>query len=390
MSAGIEKLRTCIRIWWRIDGVRDRETLHDRPPTPENTAYAQSIADVIAKQIELGVFDRDQMFPNSPKRKEAYFGHYIELWKNTASSTVTPTTWSTYLSKVDNHIAPAWTNKQIAKISAEEVEHWVYKDLMTKLSPKTIRDIIGLFHKIWSYWARHQKNPSDPAKYIKLTSKDNDDIYPFTRNEINKIINLETDKTLRNLWTVMMWSGLSSHELFPLAAEDLNLKRGHANIARGHVKGMLKATKNRRRKRQIELLPIVIKALKNQLEIVKDNPPTSVKVLDRDNHSYKHQKLNFVWYNPNTKSHITYDQIKIYWRKHLSKCNVPYRPLNNGRHTYASQVLSTGAVSAEWLANQLGHSNTEMIHRHYGKFIPEDSKHIINNLSNALGNTQSN
>ena len=37
MSAGIEPLKTSIRIWWRdASGERDRETLYDTPPTDAN------------------------------------------------------------------------------------------------------------------------------------------------------------------------------------------------------------------------------------------------------------------------------------------------------------------------------------------------------------------
>lgn len=384
MSAGIEKLKTSIRVWWRIDGVRDRETLYDTPPTPKNIKDAQNLANAIKTQIERGVFDRDQIFPNSAKKKESYFGHYINLWIDTASITVAPSSWSSYLSKVENHVTPYWNDKQIAKIKAEDVEKWVYKELMQALSPKTIKDILGLFQTIWTLWARHQKNPNDPTQYIKLNRPDSDDINPFTREEISIIISNEKEISLRNLWTVMIWSGLSSHELLPLAVEDLNRHKGHAHISRGFVKGVYRVTKNRRRKRQIELLPIVLEALNNQCQKVASHSPASINILDRDNHSYRQQNLTFLWHNPNTNSHYTYSQLEKRWKRHLDQCGVLYRPLNNGRHTYASQVLSTGEVSAEWLANQLGHSNTEMIHKHYGKFIPEDSKHIISRLSQAL------
>lgn len=386
MSAGIEKLKTSIRVWWRIDGVRDRETLYDTPPTTKNIKDAQNLADAIKTQIERGVFDRDQMFPNSSKKQETYFRYYIKLWQDTAETTVAPSSWSAYVSKVENHIAPYWNDKQVNKIKAEDIEKWVYKGLMQTLSPKTIKDILGLFHTIWILWARHQKNPNDPTQYIKLNRPDSDDIRPFTREEISIIISNEKDISLRNLWTVMIWSGLSSHELLPLAVEDLNRQKGHAHISRGFVKGVYRVTKNRRRKRQIELLPVVLEALNNQCEEVANHSPVSINILDRDNYSYRQQNLTFLWHNPNTNSHYTYSQLEKRWKRHLNQCDIPYRPLNNGRHTYASQVLSTGEVSAEWLANQLGHSNTEMIHKHYGKFIPEDSKHIISRLSHALSN----
>ena len=80
MSAGIEPLKTSIRIWWRdASGERDRETLYDTPPTDANLKKANAIAQSIETQIEMGTFDRDQTFPNSPKRKASYFGHYPNL-----------------------------------------------------------------------------------------------------------------------------------------------------------------------------------------------------------------------------------------------------------------------------------------------------------------------
>ncbi len=53
-----------------------------------------------------------------------------------------------------------------------------------------------------------------------------------------------TDPMLKNLWTVMLWSGLSTHELLPLAVEDLELEKGIVYIKRGFVKGNYRVTKN--------------------------------------------------------------------------------------------------------------------------------------------------
>lgn len=388
MSAGIEPLKTSIRIWWRDEnGNRDRETMYDTPPTDANLKKAAAIAQSIDVQLQMGTFDRDQMFPNSPKRKNSFFGHYINQWKTTEAALVSASSWSTYSSRVDNHISDYWSHKQIAKITVEDVEKWVYNDLIKKnqLSSNTIKEIIGLWRKIYSYWSRHQSQANDPAQYIKLNYNDPDDINPFTKSEINLIINRETDQARKNLWTVMIWSGLSSHELLALAVSDLDLDNGHAYIKRGVVKGDYRVTKNRRRKRQVELLPIVIDALRSQIELIKDTPLQTITITERDHRTKRSHTLQFLWHNPNTGAHHTYEQLRHQWSDYLDRIGVSYRPLNNGRHTYASQVLSTGVVSAEWLAKQLGHSNTDMIHKHYGKFIPQDSEHIIKMLNHALG-----
>lgn len=269
----------------------------------------------------------------------------------------------------------------------DDVENWVYQILTPKLSTKTIKEILMLWRKIYSYWARHQKNTNDPTQYIQLGQTDADDIHPFTRTEIAKILNHSTTPTLHNFWTVMLWSGLSFHELISLAVTDLDLENGWLFVNRSFVTGEYRVTKNRRRKRQVELLPIVITALQSQIQIATHYPAQTIHITDRDNKKVKPYTLQWLWTDPdNPPHHYTYSQLTKRWKKHLAACGITYRPLNNGRHTYASQVLSSGAVSAEWLANQLGHANTDMIHRHYGKFIPKDASHIIRQLANALNN----
>lgn len=341
---------------------------------------------MIALQIVMGIFDRDTVFPNSSKRADRYFGHYISQWRKIEANKVAQISFDTYNSKVTAHIEPYWAMKPIAKISVDDIENWIYNHLLQKLSTKTVKEILMLWRKIYSYWARHQKQVNDPTKYITLTQADPDDIDPFSKEEIANILNTSTDPNLQNLWVVMLWSGLSFHELISLVITDLDLDNGWLYVNRSYVTGEYRVTKNRRRKRQVELLPNVIEALKNQAQTAKTYLPQTVTITDRDNKKTKSYELQWLWIDPVRQSHYTYSQLTKRWKKHLESCDVRYRPLNNGRHTYASQVLSSGAVSAEWLANQLGHANTEMIHRHYGKFIPKDASHIIRQLANALNN----
>ncbi|MES6203442.1 hypothetical protein U6N28_12535, partial [Cutibacterium acnes] len=69
---------------------------------------------------------------------------------------------------------------------------------------------------------------------------------------------------------------------------------------------------------------------------------------------------------------------------HLEEVGVRYRGPNNCRHTYASQMLSTGVVPLDWIADQMGHTSTAMIWRHYGKWINKDGPDMIGLLERAL------
>jgi integrase len=63
---------------------------------------------------------------------------------------------------------------------------------------------------------------------------------------------------------------------------------------------------------------------------------------------------------------------------------VRYRGPNNCRHTYASQLLTTGAVTLQWLKDQMGHTTIAMLERHYGKYISKDGPDMIPLLEHAL------
>lgn len=378
-SAGIEPLKSSIRIWWRINGVRHRATLN-LAPTDDNLATARALAAGIKTELDLGVFDKYKTFPYLTPDDDELFGYYLQQYIDKELPLTAPSTQRTHLSKIDNHIRPRWQSIPMSQINNLELEAWVNDTLAPSLSNKTIKDILTIWRASWSRWARLQKNAPDPTAYIKLPQKDSEDIDPYTKDEIRAILN--TDSEYHNLWVVMLWSGLSIHELLALAVQDIDLANGHMYVQRGVVDDVIKATKNRRRKRQIELLPIVIHALADQITKI-NNQATTVLVLERDHRTKTAKALTWLWQNHNGEP-LSYKQVAIRWQNHLKVSKVRYRSLNNARHTYASQVLSTGTVSAEWLANQLGHTDTQMIHKHYGKFIPKDSRHIINRLAVAI------
>ena len=50
------------------------------------------------------------------------------------------------------------------------------------------------------------------------------------------------------------------------------------------------------------------------------------------------------------------------------RAEVPYRPLMQTRHTYATLMLQKGAP-IDWLQKQMGHRNLTMLIRHYWRWI---------------------
>ena len=63
------------------------------------------------------------------------------------------------------------------------------------------------------------------------------------------------------------------------------------------------------------------------------------------------------------------------WRPALKKAGIPYRPMIQTRHTFATTAISLGE-NPLWIAHIMGHRDTDMVIKVYAKY-----------LKNVAGNT---
>jgi len=56
------------------------------------------------------------------------------------------------------------------------------------------------------------------------------------------------------------------------------------------------------------------------------------------------------------------------WRRMLARAGVPYRTLENLRHSYTTLMLSAGK-NVQWIADQLGHTTVRKIQDTYGTWV---------------------
>jgi len=57
------------------------------------------------------------------------------------------------------------------------------------------------------------------------------------------------------------------------------------------------------------------------------------------------------------------------WAKAMKASGLVYRRMYETRHTFASWALGAGELP-EWVARTLGHADTSMVYRTYGRYIP--------------------
>ncbi|MFJ3050881.1 Arm DNA-binding domain-containing protein [Pseudomonas nitroreducens] len=386
MADGVEVRGNRIRVYFRYQGELCREAVAG-DATPENVANAERLAGIINYEIKHGTFSYSRHFPDSSRVQTNTLGHYLDLWLEIKRTELAPSGFRTYKSKVETHIRPRWGSHQADQIDHLDMQTWVKADLMTKLHNKTVREIVSIVGQVYTIYRTRNRSSHDPTEGITIRLPDPDEADPFDREEIAAILGVATERYQElALAQFMIWAGPRVSEAIALSWEDVDLDAGTVRFRRSQVRGHYKVTKTRRSTREIRLLKPALQALMAQKAVTSRLPPVEIEVTDRDNKTKKRQKVRFVFHNSSTGAAHTSSDVLLqrWWQPHLKMAGVRYRGPNNCRHTFASQLLTSGVVPLDWIADQMGHTSTAMIWRHYGKWINQDGPDMIGLLEHAL------
>jgi integrase len=386
MADGVEVRGNHIRVYFRYQGELCRETIPGSA-SPANLANAERLVGIINYEIEAGTFDYARHFPNSPRIKTNSLGHYIDLWLEIKRNQMAASGFAMYRSRTEKHIRPRWGAMQADRIDHLDIQHWVQSVLMPELHNKTVREIVSHLRQIFRLYRTRNRSAFDPTDGITISLPDADDPDPFTREEIDAILTHPTERQQEiNLSQYMIWSGPRVSEAIALAWEDVDLAAGTVEIRRARVAGQYKVTKTRRSTRKVKLLAPALRALQAQERFTRQLPVELIQVVERDNRTIREQRVRFVFHNTATgEPYRSSDVLRHgWWIGHLEKAGVRQRGPNTCRHTFASQMLSSGLATPEWIADQMGHTSTAMIFRHYAKWISQDGPDVVGLLNQAL------
>ncbi len=365
---------------FRYEGIRCREytLLQD---TPANRKNMEKMLARIESEIKLGTFNYGRFFPNSlmivkfAKKQEAipvitetgfmattvvlapatplfkdfcdewYLENEIR-WKRSYRSTLNVT--------FNKYLRPVFGEKEVSRITKGEILKFrsslakVQNGTKEGLSPDRINHIMTPLRMILNE-AADRYNFNTPYIGIKQLKIPHSDIDPFNLDEVNLILaNIRAD--FRNYYVVRFLTGLRTAEIDGLQWKYVDFEKGLISIRETLVNGYFETTKTAESVRDIAMSKPVFDALKIQLELTG-----------------KHEGLVFCsnqglsLNRRNVMNRVWYPILRLLGLKKRK----PYQT----RHTTATLWLAAGE-NPEWIARQMGHSNTRMLFTVYSRYVP--------------------
>lgn len=256
---------------------------------------------------------------------------------------------------IDNLLIPHFGDKVVSQITKAdilgfraELSKVNARGKTTALSARRINKIFGPLRQILCE-AADRFDFRTPFHNIKQLKSRKTDIKPFTLEEVRQIINT-VRPDFKNYYTVRFFTGMRTGEVDGLKWKYVDFERRLILVRETVVAGDEEYTKNDGSQRDIHMSQVVYDALKEQEK------------------STRHLSL-FVFCNslgtPLAHKNIT----NRVWYPLLRHLNLEKRRPYHCRHTAATLWLASGE-NPEWIARQMGHTNTEMLFRVYSRFVP--------------------
>ena len=346
---------------------REQTLLTDTKP---NRKRLENFVSRMEADIQLGSFRYENYFPQS--KKLAQF-QSLELMKATNSHKDSSSGFDSFSKIWLEEKKPEWRDSQISNIEGifriyltphfgnvalntiSKAKIMAFRGKLVKegnngrpLSASRINHIMTPLRMVLTE-ASERFDFDSPWKNIKPLSEPKSNVSPFTLDEVMLIIN-NVRADYKPYYIVRFFTGMRTGEIDGLPWKNIDFERRQVIVDQAVVNGVIGETKTTGSNRIIQMNQLVYDALIEQQSLTKHQSEFvfSTKAGTPLNHRNVTKR---VWYPL-----LRY--LELYKRN-------PYQ----SRHTAATLWLAAGE-SPEWIAAQMGHSNTKMLFTVYSRYVP--------------------
>lgn len=346
---------------WQISftlpsGKRCREVVRF-PLTRKGEEEAHRFRSMVLYEIDTGTFDYAERFPRSKQAlqlsvnpgRHVTIGVLLRKYLIQHETQLAASTLRDYAIRTYAHLLPTFGHLSLEALTTTHVRDWI---AASNLSNKSINNVLIPLRQVYREAYEGRLIAENPLDRIRNLPVSNREPAPFTRTEVTLILRhlARRSVVVKNYFQFAFASGLRTSELIALTWSDIDLERGQIYVCKAKVRGKTKQPKTRSGKRTVDLLPMARAAVESQL---------------------RHRNaISEVFYDPRSGAPWKDDQAlrKVYWYPALETLDLKLRNPYQTRHTFASQLLSSG-TNPLYVAAQMGHKDWGMIRTTYGRYI---------------------
>lgn len=251
------------------------------------------------------------------------------------------------------------------KITPMDLRTWQTRLLNSGLSGSRVHNIRTVFRGIFKDAVDEKIITENPFDKVEGVSKGEPEINPFTMKEVKEII-ANAEGFFKAMVTVAFFTGLRTGELISLEWGDINFIEKKISVRRSRRSGITKKPKTKNSIRQVDMLPVVEQALREQY---KQTGLGGKDVFI----SQRGQGFS----NAGTLT-------QNYWHPLLKRCLLGSRYFYNTRHTFATMMISNNE-DILWVSKMMGHKDSSVTLKIYAKYREDRSVRRAAFVDDAFG-----
>ena len=304
-------------------------------------------ASEIELALKVGTFDYAAQFPNSPRRHQFVgsvpptLGAYARRWLEVLEVSRATKRDLGYLFNAYIDRTPIGT-KHLHEVTAADIRE-IVKAATEKGRQRRVVMFVQRIKTIFESAIEDGVVTKNPAARIKNPKPINrpETVEPFTGPEISRLLEAAKGED-RNFIAILVGTGLRPGELLALRPKDIDLERRKITVS-GSVGRFGEGPTKTRRVRVIDATDAVA--------------PVIPALIQQRHYNRIPRLFRFDFTNWRSRN----------WKQIVERADVSYRSPYALRHTFAVRMLVL-RFDPVYIAGQLGHTSTEMLHRHYARW----------------------
>lgn len=277
------------------------------------------------------------------------------------------------------HIVPQLGDLEVRDVEPQDVKRLVDHLIRQGRSPEMVRNVAGTLHSLLRLAVDRGVIDRNPVEAVELPRVPRSDSIRFlTRAELERVLSappvdgLEAGRAVIDQWPVTRlvvltaaMTGMRLGELRALRWDDLDFGASKVRVRRSYVRGELSSPKSKRSVRAIPLATRLVAELEAHRRSTSWN-----------------QDDDFVLAHPHTGRPLDDTRLLRHFKAALRRAGVREVRIHDLRHTFATTVAASGAVSLRTLQEWMGHRDiqTTLI---YADYMP--GEHEQEQLDAAFG-----